>query len=114
MEKVRVSASKRGFDGGVDFHVYTSTHVGIPIALSPRDLGMTPLPTFDLTNASAQEMMDSLWGIGFRPSEGSGSAGALAATQRHLDDMRKLAFAHVDADGPTTVSIKVDEPVWRE
>lgn len=40
----------------------------------------------------AQNLMDALWDAGLRPSEGSGSAGAMAATQRHLDDMRKLVF----------------------
>ena len=29
---------------------------------------------------------------GIRPSEGSGSAGSLAATERHLHDMRALVF----------------------
>ena len=37
-------------------------------------------------------LMDDLWQCGLRPSEGTGSAGALAATQKHLDDMRKLVF----------------------
>lgn len=36
--------------------------------------------------------MDQLWNCGLRPTEGSGSAGSLAATQRHLEDMRKIAF----------------------
>lgn len=34
---------------------------------------------------AAQELMDELWAVGLRPSEGTGSAGALAATQKHLD-----------------------------
>jgi hypothetical protein len=29
---------------------------------------------------------------GLRPSEGTGSAGALAATERHLKDMQRLVF----------------------
>lgn len=37
-----------------------------------------------------QELMDSLWQCGFRPTEGTGSAGSLAATQAHLKDMRTL------------------------
>jgi hypothetical protein len=40
--------------------------------------------------------MDQLWQCGLRPSEGTGSAGSLAATQRHLEDMRALVFQHVD------------------
>ena len=41
---------------------------------------------------SAQQLMDELWHCGVRPSEGSGSAGALAATQHHLKDMQRIAF----------------------
>lgn len=39
-----------------------------------------------------QALMDELWQLGLRPSEGTGSAGSLAATQRHLEDMRALVF----------------------
>lgn len=41
---------------------------------------------------SAQPLMDELWNCGLRPTEWSGSAGSLAATQRHLEDMRTLVF----------------------
>jgi hypothetical protein len=37
-----------------------------------------------------QELMDSLWTVGIRPTEGQGSAGAMAATQKHLEDLRTL------------------------
>lgn len=46
----------------------------------------------ELSIAAAQELMDQLWQVGIRPSEGSGSAGSLKATQEHLEDMRKIAF----------------------
>lgn len=49
-------------------------------------------PTFTLDLSDAQELIDELWRCGIRPSEGSGSAGSLAATQRHLEDMRRLVF----------------------
>jgi hypothetical protein len=45
-----------------------------------------------LSNIRVQDLMDKLWSIGFRPTEGSGSAGALAATERHLKDMQRLVF----------------------
>ena len=47
-------------------------------------------PVCILDNNAAQELMDSLWDAGIRPTNGSGSAGALAATQNHLEDMRAL------------------------
>lgn len=50
-------------------------------------------PSISLSEITAQRLMDQLWNCGFRPTEGSGSAGALAATQKHLDDMRKIAFS---------------------
>lgn len=40
----------------------------------------------------AQILMDELWNCGLRPSEGTGSAGSLAATERHLKDMQTIAM----------------------
>ena len=51
-----------------------------------------PAPTMTLRPADAQLFMDELWNVGIRPSEGTGSAGSLAATERHLADMRALVF----------------------
>lgn len=49
-------------------------------------------PTVIIDIEAAQELMDQLWDCGLRPTEGSGSAGQLAATQKHLEDMRALVF----------------------
>lgn len=50
-------------------------------------------PPITLNKTAAQGLMDSLWDCGLRPSEGFGSAGCLAAIQRHLEDMRTLIFS---------------------
>lgn len=53
----------------------------------------TPLePFLEIEMHEAQELMDSLWDCGLRPSEGSGSAGAMKKTEEHLDDMRTITF----------------------
>ncbi|MFA7333497.1 MAG: hypothetical protein WC130_04295 [Kiritimatiellia bacterium] len=49
-------------------------------------------PVMHLSAPQAQMLMDDLWNCGLRPSEGTGSAGALAAVQEHLKDMRKIVF----------------------
>lgn len=49
-------------------------------------------PSFVIDNEAAQVLMDDLWNAGLRPTEGTGSAGSLKATERHLEDMRKIAF----------------------
>jgi len=60
--------------------------------IDPYDYGIQHVPTMRLPDESAQQLMDGLWNAGLRPKEGSGSAGALAATQKHLEDFRALVF----------------------
>ena len=50
------------------------------------------VPTTLISETAAQRLIDDLWDCGLRPSEGTGSAGQLAATQKHLADMRALVF----------------------
>lgn len=56
-------------------------------------------PTFALRHDEAQAMMDELWRVGLRPTEGTGSAGSLAATERHLKDMQTIAMGLLRKDG---------------
>lgn len=58
----------------------------------PHPEGQIVHPFLRLAPEDGQALMDSLWDCGLRPSEGSGSAGSLAATERHLEDMRALVF----------------------
>ena len=67
--------------------------------LKPNDLLWSPVaelehcePSLVFDKDNAQVLMDSLWHCGLRPTEGAGSAGAMDATRRHLDDMRKITF----------------------
>lgn len=73
-----------------------STSVAGPITMrtvEPEELARedTP-PSFSLRMDAAQQLMDGLWKCGLRPSEGSGSAGALRATEAHLADMQKIVW----------------------
>ncbi|MGE4074945.1 MAG: hypothetical protein AB7F22_05300 [Reyranella sp.] len=68
-----------------------------PAVFKEHPLGAFIQPGLVLPIETAQGLMDQLWQCGLRPTEGSGSAGALAATQRHLDDMRALVFKHKPA-----------------
>lgn len=71
--------------------------VAQPLVFHEQPLGEAhPEPTLSLTPDEAQSLMDELWGCGLRPTEGTGSAGALAATERHLADMRHLATKLLD------------------
>lgn len=73
------------FDDG-SHHLYQATN------LLKVESYLEPSPTFTIDIDEAQKLIDELWHCGLRPSEGSGSAGQLASTQRHLEDMRTVAF----------------------
>jgi len=47
-------------------------------------------PTFRLSPIEGQSLIDELWCAGLRPTEGTGSAGSLAATQLHLKDLQEF------------------------
>lgn len=63
------------------------------------DDGAMHTPTMRLTLTAAQQLMDELWTCGIRPSEGQGSAGAMAATRDHLKDMQRIAFMLLEDGG---------------
>jgi len=67
-----------------------SLSVAEPIEMKYIKEGGLIKPALDISFQAAQELIDNLWDCGLRPSEGSGSAGAMLATQRHLQDMRSL------------------------
>lgn len=77
--------------------IYLSWHVWESFFLLKINMGVLS----KVFPCGALKLMDDLWVCGLRPSEGSGSAGALAATERHLGDMRRIVF-----DGITGCRLK--------
>lgn len=59
-------------------------------------------PSIKLRTDEAQLLMDELWRCGLRPTEGSGSAGSLAATERHLRDMQGITKGLLKKQGVET------------
>ena len=66
--------------------------VAAPILFQPIEPDQIAQPQLELNTSDAQSLMDQLWACGLRPTEGSGSAGALSAVQAHLADFRRLVF----------------------
>lgn len=58
-------------------------------AIAPGSV-LTGEPLLRLRESEAQELVDALWAAGVRPTAGKGSAGQLAAVERHLEDMRQM------------------------
>ncbi len=92
---MKILAASEPWSGCVKILIRQGTSYATNLVMftpTPTEQAYAPKATLTLEREQAQQLMDSLWDCGLRPSEGSGSAGALAATQRHLDDMRKLVF----------------------
>lgn len=105
-ENTRVFAEMRDFRRFVDLTAVDYREDGERYAASSAfekiGDGVIVKPTLRISPDAAQALMDSLWQCGLRPTEGSGSAGSLAATERHLADMRAIAVAALKSKGVDT------------
>lgn len=89
---MKIRAMAAPWYDGVELLVIDGDQRGVHIEMAPYRKGEFAEPTARISTEMAQCLMDDLWGAGLRPTEGSGSAGSLKATERHLDDMRRLVF----------------------
>lgn len=100
---MNIRADYRIFTDRIDFIFFDKCgkkHAsGKPLVFEVCEEGDLIDPTFSLKKSEAQELIDELWRCGIRPSEGTGSAGSLAATERHLKDMQKIALGLLKKDG---------------
>jgi len=96
MDEVKILARQAPWSDRIELLVTMTNEqgrwCGRQIEFTTYAPGVIPYPTITLTKQEAQILIDQLWDCGLRPSEGSGSAGQLAAVQRHLEDMRTLVF----------------------
>jgi len=56
-----------------------------------EEANVTEPESININYTGAQELMDGLWECGIRPTEGTGSAGSLKATENHLHDLQKMS-----------------------
>ena len=102
---LKIRAQRTPWAEGVELLIVEHSHdrrfVAEPLTLTEvADNCQGVEPTATISPAAAQSLMDDLWQCGLRPSEGTGSAGSLAATERHLKDMQAIAFAALKFDKP--------------
>lgn len=103
---IEVMARREAWARGVSIYmrrvvVGVSVDVAQPVEFKTEPLGGEgiPAPAMQLSIQAAQQLMDELWQCGLRPSEGAGSAGSLAATEKHLADMQKIAMGLLKVHG---------------
>lgn len=100
MIRTYIHAEREKYSGGISLSMLiedgNKTSIVEPVTLREFPLEAVSTPFMRLNKNDAQQLMDELWQCGFRPSEGTGSAGSLAATERHLKDMQTIAFRFLE------------------
>ena len=99
VENTEIRAVSAPWYNGVNLLIRRGDTVGVGVTMEARNPGEFVEPTLRIGRAEAQILMDDLWNAGLRPTEGSGSAGSLRATEKHLEDMRKIAFKNIGIEG---------------
>jgi hypothetical protein len=61
-----------------------------PLAMETVEEGLLFDPFAKLSNTATQLLIDELWRCGYRPSIDQDKNNSLAATEKHLNDMRKI------------------------
>jgi hypothetical protein len=91
-DKIQARAHSGAWMTHIELGFFSGNAFAEPLTFKVRDEGAFIQPALRIGRDEAQVLMDDLWFAGLRPTEGTGSAGALAAVQSHLQDMRKIAF----------------------
>lgn len=91
-QAVEIFLYKPDVDGGGGRQVVT----GFTFELQEVATAMSDDMLQRLSTDDAQTLMDDLWNAGLRPTEGTGSAGSLRATEKHLEDMRGMTTKLLD------------------
>lgn len=98
---MKIRINKEFYTDLLSFTFYDRDSNGIMRAVTDmvieevKEGSIVPITTH-ISLQDAQSLIDQLWDCGLRPTEGTGSAGSLAATQKHLNDMRKIVSKKLD------------------
>lgn len=77
---------RRTFDGGWEYVK------AVELTTETVDPGISVMPPILLSEDEAQGLMNALWMAGLRPRSGEGHTSHIQALNKHLEDMRKIAF----------------------
>lgn len=95
---VRAHAEPKWYSNSIALYFYEKAQDGkvsyvsnLVMTTAEEGQAFEPSNALTIPRETAQELMDSLWQCGLRPSEGSGSAGSLRATQDHLRDLQEIS-----------------------
>ena len=105
--KTRIYLNQADYGRGVDVRIVqqdADNHVVAEakvLSFQPAEDGAQwREPVITMRRDLAQDLMDELWRLGYRPADGQMSVGQMQATERHLADFRAIAFAKLEITKP--------------
>ncbi|MFZ2306827.1 MAG: hypothetical protein WAW73_20325 [Rhodoferax sp.] len=99
MKGTRIFLERVNFGRFVNMHMAVESQPNVwavanPVTFTVSDeIATLAPPMMQFTPDQAQALMDELWTVGFRPTQGQQSEGQMGATTRHLEDMRAMVAA---------------------
>lgn len=98
-ERIETGAAREWSWNAIELRWRVGDSFANPVTFSRIEPGSFVQPAMLISPDDAQQMMDELWRCGIRPTEAAGSAGSMAATERHLADMRSIALGRLRKQG---------------
>ena len=96
----RILPNPWDFGYALNIFMRTKDYVAVaqPIVMETYPFGakISETPTVSMSSLEIQNLMDELWRTGIRPSSGEGNIGQIGATEKHLNDMRKIVSKQLD------------------
>lgn len=83
------------------FNEARTEHLTTVFAVNKREPGDYVEPSMHLSREEAQQLLNELWAVGYRPRDGAGSLAHVDAQKAHLEDMRRLVFKGSGPSEPT-------------
>jgi hypothetical protein len=82
---------KQVFHLTVGLHQLGNVSIALPLVYEELAEGtQADAPTMELSKADAVALMDALWDVGIRPSNGEGNGGQIKAMGDHLKDLKDI------------------------
>lgn len=97
---MRLRAVQNYSSDWIDLYGWDNGVVATTLTMTAHPDGAYSEPFTRLNRADAQELIDSLWNAGLRPTQGRQSEGVTTAQAAHLTDMRAIAFAKLNITLP--------------
>ncbi len=93
MKDIRIYAQPNCASQEIDLFILVGNAYVVDVLMDDKqDEAARRAPSLSIPEGTAQMLMDQLWRCGLRPTEARSGAGTVEAMQRHLDDLREIAF----------------------